>query len=178
MAEFLQQCGSWGVLATLAAYAAGVWVNRKTGKALFNPLLMGSIFMIVFLSCFGVPYADYKSSAQPVSWLLMPATVSLAIPLYEKWELLEKNLAAIFASIAAGVLTSLGSVLAMAWVLKLERVAIFAQRFKQAGIFQRAHHKRRAQGVHRRTAEEYGQNRKQRIPHRPVVRLCLQQAVP
>ena len=77
MAEFLQQCGSWGVLATLAAYAAGVWVNRKTGKALFNPLLMGSIFMIVFLSCFGVPYADYKSSAQPVSWLLMPATVSL-----------------------------------------------------------------------------------------------------
>lgn len=121
MAEFLQQCGSWGVLATLAAYAAGVWINRKTGKALFNPLLMGSIFVIVFLSCFGVPYADYKSSAQPVNWLLMPATVSLAIPLYEKWELLEKNLAAIFASIAAGVLTSLGSVLAMAWLLKLER---------------------------------------------------------
>lgn len=90
MAEFLQQCGSWGVLATLAAYAAGVWVNRKTGKALFNPLLM-------------------------------PATVSLAIPLYEKWELLEKNLAAIFAAIAAGVLTSLGSVLAMAWVLRIER---------------------------------------------------------
>ena len=108
MAEFLQQCGSWGVLATLAAYAAGVWVNRKTGKALFNPLLMGSIFIIVFLSCFGVPYADYKASAQPVSWLLMPATVSLAIPLYEKWELLEKNLAAIFASIAAGVM-ELGS---------------------------------------------------------------------
>ena len=85
MAEFLQQCGSWGVLATLAAYAAGVWVNRKTGKALFNPLLMGSIFVIVFLRCFGVPYADYKASAQPVSWLLMPATVSLAIPLYEKF---------------------------------------------------------------------------------------------
>lgn len=52
---------------------------------------MGSIFVIVFLSCFGVPYADYKSSAQPVNWLLMPATVSLAIPLYEKWELLEKE---------------------------------------------------------------------------------------
>lgn len=67
---------------------------------------MGSIFVIVFLSCFGVPYTDYKSSAQPISWLLMPATVSLAIPLYEKWELLEKNLAAIFAAIAAGVLTS------------------------------------------------------------------------
>ena len=54
MAEFLQQCGSWGVLATLAAYAAGVWINRKTGKALFNPLLMGSIFLIGKMGSFGV----------------------------------------------------------------------------------------------------------------------------
>ena len=120
MAEFLQQCGSWGVLATLAAYAAGVWVNRKTGKALFNPLLMGSIFIIVFLSCFGVPYADYKASAQPVSWLLMPATVSLAIPLYEKWELLCRNWAAILAGILAGVAASLGSVLVLALLLRLD----------------------------------------------------------
>ena len=119
MAEFLQQCGSWGVLATLAAYAAGVWINRKTGKALFNPLLMGSIFMIVFLSCFGVPYADYKSSAQPVSWLLMPATVSLAIPLYEKWDLLRENAAAIIAGISVGTLVSLGSALALALALDL-----------------------------------------------------------
>ena len=121
MAEFLQQCGSWGVLATLAAYAAGVWVNRKTGKALFNPLLMGSIFMIVFLSCFGVPYADYKSSAQPVSWLLMPATVSLAIPLYEKWDLLRENAAAIIAGISVGTLVSLGSALALALALDLTK---------------------------------------------------------
>ena len=121
MAEFLQQCGSWGVLATLAAYAAGVWVNRKTGKALFNPLLMGSIFMIVFLNCFGVPYADYKSSAQPVSWLLMPATVSLAIPLYEKWDLLKENAAAIIAGISVGTLVSLGSVLALALAMGLTR---------------------------------------------------------
>jgi len=119
MAEFLQQCGSWGVLATLAAYAAGVWVNRKTGKALFNPLLMGSIFVIVFLSCFGVPYADYKASAQPVSWLLMPATVSLAIPLYEKLHLLKANAAAIIAGISVGTLVSLGSALALALALHL-----------------------------------------------------------
>ena len=119
MAEFLQQCGSWGVVATLAAYAAGVWVNRKTGKALFNPLLMGSIFMIVFLSCFGVPYADYKSSAQPVSWLLMPATVSLAIPLYEQMEALKKNIKAILAGILSGVLTSLTVVLALALIFNL-----------------------------------------------------------
>lgn len=121
MAEFLRQCGSWGVLATLAAYALGMWVNRKTGRAIFNPLLLGSIFVIVFLRCFGVPYADYSASAAPVNWLLAPATVSLAIPLYEKWELLRKNLAAILAGTLAGTLTSLGSIVAMAWLMKMER---------------------------------------------------------
>ena len=121
MAEFLQQCGSWGVFATLAAYALGVVLNRKTGWPLFNPLLLGSIFVMVFLRCFGVPYGQYSASAAPVNWLLGPATVSLAIPLYEKWALLEKNLKAILAAIVAGVLTSLGSVLVMAWVLRMER---------------------------------------------------------
>ena len=119
--EFISGSAAWGVLLTLAAFALGALVNRVTGKAFFNPLLLGAIFVIVFLSVCGISYADYKVSAAPVNYLLLPATVALAIPLYEKWELLEKNLAAIFASIAAGVLTSLGSVLAMAWVLKLER---------------------------------------------------------
>ena len=114
MAEFLQQCGSWGVLATLAAYAAGVWVNRKTGKALFNPLLMGSIFVIVFLSCFGVPYADYKASAQPVSWLLMPATVSLAIPLYERSHAVSFLPKSVTTAIGMDVAETLGGTAALA----------------------------------------------------------------
>lgn len=120
MTEILQQCTSWGVFVTLVAYAIGVVINRKTGWALFNPLLLGSIFVMVFLRCFAIPYTEYSTSAAPVNWLMAPATVSLAIPLYEKWELLVKNVGAIFASILAGVITSLGSVLAMAWILKME----------------------------------------------------------
>jgi putative effector of murein hydrolase len=52
---------------------------------------------------------------------MLPATISLAIPLYEKWELLQKNAVAILSGILAGVLTSLGSIVAMAWILKLDR---------------------------------------------------------
>ena len=119
--QVLESSAVWGVLLTLAAFGLGVLINKRTGKAIFNPLLLGTAFVIVVLSVLNIPYDTYAASASPISYLLLPATVSLAIPLYEKWELLEKNLAAIFASIAAGVLTSLGSVLAMAWVLKLER---------------------------------------------------------
>ena len=97
--DFLSGSAAWGVLLTLAAFALGALINRITGKAIFNPLLLGSIFVIIFLSVCKIPYADYKASAAPVNYLLLPATVALAIPLYEKWDLLRENAAAIIAGI-------------------------------------------------------------------------------
>ena len=113
--EFLSGSVAWGVLLTLAAFALGALVNRVTGKAFFNPLLLGAIFVIVFLSVCGIPYADYKVSAAPVNYLLLPATVAL----YEKLDLLKANAAAIIAGISVGTLVSLGSALALALALHL-----------------------------------------------------------
>lgn len=117
--EFLSSSSVWGVLLTLGAFGVGVLINRATGKTIFNPLLLGSIFMIVFLSLLEIPYPEYKASAAPINYLLLPATISLAIPLYEKWELLCKNMAGILAGIVAGTLTSLLCIFAMSFVLRL-----------------------------------------------------------
>lgn len=122
LSDFLSQSAVWGVLLTLAAFALGTLLNRRAGKAILNPLLLGSIFVIVFLSVLHIPYADYKASAAPVNYLLLPATVSLAIPLYEKLDLLRKNAAAILAGITVGTLLSLGSAFVLALVLKLEHI--------------------------------------------------------
>ena len=92
--DFLSTSATWGVLLTLAAFGLGTLINHKTGKAVFNPLLLGTVFVIVFLSVCGIPYESYKASSSPVSYLLLPATVSLAVPLYEKWDLLRKNVLA------------------------------------------------------------------------------------
>ena len=119
--DFLSGSAAWGVLLTLAAFALGALINKLTGKAIFNPLLLGSIFVIVFLSVCKIPYADYKVSAAPVNYLLLPATVALAIPLYEKIDLLKENAAAIIAGISVGTLVSLGSALALAFALDLTR---------------------------------------------------------
>ena len=116
---FLSGSAAWGVLLTLAAFALGALLNKTTGKAIFNPLLLGSIFVIILLSVLNIPYADYKVSAAPVNYLLLPATISLAIPLYEKWDLLKENAAAIIAGISVGTLVSLGSALALALALDL-----------------------------------------------------------
>ena len=116
---FLSGSAAWGVMLTLAAFALGTLINRATG----NPLLLGSIFVIILLSVLNIPYADYKASASPVNYLLLPATISLAIPLYEKWDLLKENAAAIIAGISVGTLVSLGSALALALGLTREQYA-------------------------------------------------------
>ena len=120
MLEFLSSSAVWGVALSIGAFALGTFINRKTGKAWCNPLLLGSLFIILLLSLLKIPYPEYKASALPLSYLLLPATVSLAIPLYEKWELLKTNLAAILAGILAGVLTSLGSIMVLVLLLKLD----------------------------------------------------------
>ena len=119
--DFLTGSVAWGVLLTLAAFGLGVLINRVTGKAIFNPLLLGSIFVIIFLSVCNIPYGDYKTSAAPVSYLLLPATVALAVPLYEKLDLLKKNAPAIIAGISVGTLVSLGSAFALALAMNLTK---------------------------------------------------------
>ena len=59
MAEFILSIGVWGVALTLSCFALGTWINKKTGQALCNPLLLGSIFVIVFLSLVQIPFGEY-----------------------------------------------------------------------------------------------------------------------
>ena len=122
MAEFIGSIGVWGVALTLGAFALGTWLNRKTGQALFNPLLLGSIFVIIFLSLVQIPFAAYKQSVSFLSYLLLPATVSLAVPLYEQWLPMKKNAKAVLCGILAGSVTSMVSIIAMSWILKLDSV--------------------------------------------------------
>lgn len=120
MFDFLRTSSAWGVVVTMAAFALGTFIHRKTKATWCNPLLLGSVFVIVFLSVSDISYPDYKQSAAPLTYLLFPATVSLAVPLYEQWELLSKNALAIFVGIVSSVMTSIGSILLLAWVFHMD----------------------------------------------------------
>ena len=121
MTELLKNSAVWGILLTAAGYGLGAWINRKTKKAWCNPLLLGILFVILVLSLAGIPYEEYKVSAAPLQYLLLPATVCLAVPLYENLSRLKGRFAAVLAGILAGVFTSLGSILLMAWLLRMSR---------------------------------------------------------
>lgn len=113
MNEVLLQCGFFGVFLTLLAYEIGELVRRKVKIAIVNPLLIAVILIISFLVIFHVDYETYENGAKYISYFLTPATVSLAIPLYRRLELLKKYPGAIFVGILSGVLTTMVSILLM-----------------------------------------------------------------
>ena len=102
-----------GVVLSLLAYEIGMFIKNKTKKAIFNPLLISIVIVIAVLILFDVDYDSYNQSAKYISYLLTPATVSLAIPLYRQLNLLKQNFMAIILGILSGVLTSLISILGM-----------------------------------------------------------------
>lgn len=121
MENLILNSAASGVFISLAAYGIGTLVKRKWNSPLANPLLIAIILVILFLKLSGVEYETYNSSAKYLTYLLAPATVSLAIPMYERMQLLKENYAAILTGILSGVLASLVCVLAMALVFHLSQ---------------------------------------------------------
>ena len=119
MKEMLCSSVFFGVMVSVLTYELGNFLKRKSHLAIFNPLLVSVAAVIGMLLIFRVDYDSYYNGAQYLSYLLTPATVCLAVPLYEQITLLKKHFKAILGGILSGVLTSLVSILAMSAVFGL-----------------------------------------------------------
>lgn len=103
---------------TLIAYQIGLAVYRRAKlNPLCNPVLIAVVLLLVALIGTGTSYESYFQGAQFVHFLLGPATVALAIPLYRQFHAVRKSAAAILVSIVAGSLAASASAVAIAWVM-------------------------------------------------------------
>ena len=116
----------FGVLITLLAFEAGLLINKKTKKfilnPLLNPLLIAIALVILILKILPVSLEDFNEGGRIISFLLAPATVALAVPLYKNFALLKKNALPILAGIFTGSLVSVTSVLLLSMAFGLDRV--------------------------------------------------------
>lgn len=119
MKSLLADSAYFGVLLSLAAYGIGTVLRKRFKRVIFNPLLIAIVLTIGALLLLDIPYESYNTGAKYLSYLLTPATVALAIPLYEKLQLLKKNYRAILLGILSGVLTSMSCVLLLALLFGL-----------------------------------------------------------
>lgn len=119
MNSFFEQSLFAGVVLSLLAYFLGIFLKKKFKLGLFNPLLISVAVTIIVLIVGNVDYEAYNASAKYLSYLLTPATVCLAIPLYEQWQLLKKNWKAVAAGLLTGTLTSLTTVFVLSLIFGL-----------------------------------------------------------
>lgn len=110
------------VVLTLTAFFLGQRLQQKLKSPLLNPILIAVVLVLVFLGITRIPVPEYQSGMKSLSWLLTPATICLAVPMYEQFQLLKKNLSAIAAGVAAGAVSCLGIVALFGIVFGFQRV--------------------------------------------------------
>ena len=119
MNEFFMQSSFVGVIMCLAAFLFGRWINQKTKLPFLNPLLIAIVIIAAFLVIFHVDYEAFNYRAKYVNYLITPATVALAVPLYKQIALLKKHIAAIMISLGIGTFTGLLSIYVMSTLFGL-----------------------------------------------------------
>ena len=109
------------ILISLVAYQIGVFIYRKTKITLLNPLLLGIIFVISILVIFDIPLNEYNKGTEIITFFLAPATVVLAVPLYNQIETLKKNIVPILFGITVGSTSAILSVIFLSKLVNLEK---------------------------------------------------------
>lgn len=131
--SYLSQGPLLWLTATLAAYAAGDAVSRWSGRRPWvNPVLIAVALLASLLAATGTDYATYFAGAQFVHFLLGPATVALALPLWANLGHVRKAALPILAALIAGSLTAVVSALGIAWALGVRGVVLISLAPKSA----------------------------------------------
>ena len=121
MNELLSACSCFGLFMVVGSFQLARSINRRIGREIFNPLLSSTVFCCIFLLLTGTEYDTfYQNGGKILEFLLTPATICLAIPLYKQFELLKKNTGAVLAGCVAGVAAHMAGCVLMLFLFKME----------------------------------------------------------
>lgn len=121
------------LLLTLGAYSLAVSVQRFGRRsALLNPTLLSIVCVVPVLWSLNVDYQSYFAAAQPVHFLLGPAVVALAVPLYRHARLVRERAVDLLMGLAVGSFTSVATGLAIAWSFGVSRADLLSVAPKSA----------------------------------------------
>lgn len=122
---------------TVCTWIAAVEISvRLKRNPLVNPVMTSIIVLSVVMTVFHIPYEKFFAGAQFVHFLLGPATVAIAVPLYLQWDEVKKVLAPIGVALAVGSVVAVLSVIALGWLVGLPRDVLisFLPKSATAGV--------------------------------------------
>jgi predicted murein hydrolase (TIGR00659 family) len=113
-------------LATTLAYAAARALSLRRPSVLTLPILTTAASIVVVLLVGKIDVGAYARAARPLSWLLGPATVALAVPLHRDRALLRRNAKTIFVATPLGALLGIASAVLLSRALGLPRSVLLS----------------------------------------------------
>ncbi len=119
--EALWNSPLFGVVLSVFAYRAGLWLNKKTGSPLCNPLLIAVALIVATLQAFDIPLSAYQQGGQVVGLMLAPATAALALSMYRQIKQLRRHLLPVVFGCFAGSCASVASVFALCRLFRLDQ---------------------------------------------------------
>lgn len=124
VSSILQNNLFFPLLLTVGVYLGAVWLQKKTGLALLNPILVSVIVILPVVLLLGIPIETYQEGTNVLSYLLTPATICLGLSLYEQLQKLKDDLSAILLGVLAGTIASAVAVLGICLLFRLDRQMI------------------------------------------------------
>lgn len=112
----------FGLVLTFGSYLIGIKVQQKMKSPLANPLILAAALSITLLLALDIPLDNYKNGGQYITLFLGPATASLALSIYRQYSVLKQNLIPVLAGTAVGSAVSMGSVLLLCKLFRLEEI--------------------------------------------------------
>ena len=116
----------FGIALSIVAFSIGVWIQKKTGLVICNPLIIAIVLVSGVLLLFKIPYESYNEGGSIINMFLAPATSCLAVSVYTRVELLKRNWLPILAGCVAGSLTSMGSVFLLCRLFGLDEAMTYS----------------------------------------------------
>ncbi|MGI6007448.1 MAG: LrgB family protein [Ruminococcus sp.] len=110
----------FGFFLSLAAYFLGIKIRKVCRLGIFNPLLVAIVLIIAFLCAAHIPYEDYNRGADYLTYLLTPATVCLALPLYRQIKILKEYWLPVLCGLAAGCASTMILVVGMCTLMRMD----------------------------------------------------------
>lgn len=122
MIEIVSNSLYFGAAITIASFILAVFINKKWPNPFTTPLFLATVFVILILLGFKIPYESYNSGAKYLTYFLVPVTVCFAVPMYRQLPLLKKHIWTILFAMFVGVIASVVSVCLVVILLGLSDI--------------------------------------------------------
>ncbi len=114
----------FGLILTILSFEIGLFIFKKLKFPVLNPLLLGIIIAMSVISFFGIPLEYFRKGGDYITFLLAPATIALALPLYRQLEKLKKNLIPILIGSVVGAVTAIVSTITLGKILGIDKMLL------------------------------------------------------